>query len=535
MKDIIVKIDSYNKKKANQTQANELSELFGELLRKKIDQTQLVDKLVEFPPPVTKTFITNNYVEITKKGNTFEFLNNFLNTKKIKEPQYPVRIFPIIAIFLQENNQTPAFGRFICSFITRIEHTGAIKKDEGSSSIQFFSNENSGQMTFSNSNFELFKKNILNKEGDLNYRFLQIDYSEVNQGMLKSFTRFLIGLSELKMVDLSHDIALAWADKYEMEFPSLKEKETEQQKDNIAAVENSVENKESKPPKTKKQSTEESSSKNDTEDKQIALSMPEEVSVAAKPEKKQSEKVPTTESKTPQIEDAQEPEVKKEEEVAKKEDTSPIFDTSTMVSELQEAEKSLLATIHQAQESMGQMSTSLTDSLATIDFLKEENKSNEEKITGLKSKQSALEEEKRALEEKIRLTSQKLEESGAEQVALTEKIAQLEEELSQEKKEKSNLLDSETENLRQIDEQTLKITDLEQRLKKSLEQDAIAENQELITLKKELSRKLQEAFGDYQDMAEQEYSSDLLESHKFLLERIFKMFKRHGITLEEEG
>ncbi len=201
---------------------------------------------------------------------------------------------------------------------------------------------------------------------------------------------------------------------------------------------------------------------------------------------------------------------------------------SVMLTEIQTAQKSLLHTISQAENSMGKMSESLSESLGMIDTQREE-------IAQLKKERATLEEQKCGFEKKLKSTSQQLTDTSAEVESLKKKIVLLEGELSSEKEIKQSLADSDELKTKQIEEQNSKITDLEQRLKKSLEQDAIAENQELITLKKELSRKLQEAHKDYEEIADQDYSSDLLESHKFLLERIFKMFKRHGITLEEEG
>ncbi|ADU26814.1 hypothetical protein [Ethanoligenens harbinense] len=76
------------------------------------------------------------------------------------------------------------------------------------------------------------------------------------------------------------------------------------------------------------------------------------------------------------------------------------------------------------------------------------------------------------------------------------------------------------------------VSDLTERLRTSLNMDEISKNQELATLKNDISEALKLDYSDFMASKGSEYSSDLFEAYRSTLTRIFKLLKRFGITYE---
>ena len=76
------------------------------------------------------------------------------------------------------------------------------------------------------------------------------------------------------------------------------------------------------------------------------------------------------------------------------------------------------------------------------------------------------------------------------------------------------------------------VSDLTQRLRTSLNMDEISKNQELITLRNDISEALKLDYSDFIGSKSSEYSLDLFEAYRSTLTRIFKLLKRFGITCE---
>ena len=76
------------------------------------------------------------------------------------------------------------------------------------------------------------------------------------------------------------------------------------------------------------------------------------------------------------------------------------------------------------------------------------------------------------------------------------------------------------------------VSDLTGRLRSSLNMDEISKNQELATLKNDISEALKLDYSDFIGTKESEYSSDLFDVYRSTLTRVFKLLKRFGITCE---
>ncbi|MCL2426447.1 MAG: hypothetical protein FWD05_08940 [Oscillospiraceae bacterium] len=76
------------------------------------------------------------------------------------------------------------------------------------------------------------------------------------------------------------------------------------------------------------------------------------------------------------------------------------------------------------------------------------------------------------------------------------------------------------------------VSDLTGRLRSSLNMDEISKNQELTTLKNDISEALKLDYSDFIGTRESEYSPDLFDVYRSTLTRIFKLLKRFGITCE---
>ena len=108
---------------------------------------------------------------------------------------------------------------------------------------------------------------------------------------------------------------------------------------------------------------------------------------------------------------------------------------------------------------------------------------------------------------------------------------------------KNNLNDTEKQRIKtskklelaqnEISEKNDKINELSEQLKTALQIEDISQNQELITLKDTLSKKLKDDFNDYIQLKDREYSQDIYEAFRGSLSRIFKALKHQGIKFDE--
>jgi hypothetical protein len=123
--------------------------------------------------------------------------------------------------------------------------------------------------------------------------------------------------------------------------------------------------------------------------------------------------------------------------------------------------------------------------------------------------------------------------------ALTSAISRRDDELNSlravvpEKERRAALLASEVSARdNQISEMKRQIDDLTGRLRASLQMDDISKNQELITLKNDISEALKLDYADFVKSKDSPYDIDLFDMYRSTLTRIFKLLKRFGITCQ---
>lgn len=85
---------------------------------------------------------------------------------------------------------------------------------------------------------------------------------------------------------------------------------------------------------------------------------------------------------------------------------------------------------------------------------------------------------------------------------------------------------------KQLLETKEQIDDLTHRLRTSLQMDNISKNQELITLKKDIAEALKLDHADYAKSIDSPYSEDMFIAYRLMINRIFKLLKKFGITIE---
>ena len=83
---------------------------------------------------------------------------------------------------------------------------------------------------------------------------------------------------------------------------------------------------------------------------------------------------------------------------------------------------------------------------------------------------------------------------------------------------------------KQLEDALKEKNDLTNRLKRSLDMDKVKENQELVTLKSEISSAFRLICADFHNSKQKEYSQDLFEVYRSYLSNIFKGFERLGIS-----
>lgn len=112
-------------------------------------------------------------------------------------------------------------------------------------------------------------------------------------------------------------------------------------------------------------------------------------------------------------------------------------------------------------------------------------------------------------------------EIAAAQAAIREREQQLSTSSLELKKTKATLSSAEAQ-----------VSDLTERLRTSLNMDEISKNQELATLKNDISEALKLDYSDFMGTKGNKYSADLFDAYQSTLTRIFKLLKRFGITCE---
>lgn len=81
----------------------------------------------------------------------------------------------------------------------------------------------------------------------------------------------------------------------------------------------------------------------------------------------------------------------------------------------------------------------------------------------------------------------------------------------------------------ELEKQSFKIIDLSTRLEKAFSVDSITQNQELISLKNNISNSLKLQYADFVDMSLEEMSEDNYQVFKITLKQVFKTLERYGI------
>lgn len=101
--------------------------------------------------------------------------------------------------------------------------------------------------------------------------------------------------------------------------------------------------------------------------------------------------------------------------------------------------------------------------------------------------------------------------------------------------ENTRLAEMERENARlraQVAQLEADKADLDKRLEAVFRMDEIAKNQELETLKVNLSRFIAPEYDDYHTPGAEDFDMDNFEAARSSLWRIFKVLKRYGIRLD---
>ncbi|MDR1702479.1 MAG: SlyX family protein [Sporomusaceae bacterium] len=84
----------------------------------------------------------------------------------------------------------------------------------------------------------------------------------------------------------------------------------------------------------------------------------------------------------------------------------------------------------------------------------------------------------------------------------------------------------------QLEENETKIINLTERLKNSFHMDNISRNQELVTLKTNIAKRLKLEYSDFLDSKHSECNVDNFIACIGSLERIFMVLRQHGISCE---
>lgn len=106
------------------------------------------------------------------------------------------------------------------------------------------------------------------------------------------------------------------------------------------------------------------------------------------------------------------------------------------------------------------------------------------------------------------------------------------ENLTEKEKRISSLVNDIKEREKAFIAQKQQIEDLTERLRMSMQMDDISKNQELLTLKNDISDALKLDYADFIKSKEKPYDPDLFDAYRLTLSRIFKLLKRFGIECQ---
>lgn len=85
----------------------------------------------------------------------------------------------------------------------------------------------------------------------------------------------------------------------------------------------------------------------------------------------------------------------------------------------------------------------------------------------------------------------------------------------------------------EIEEKSAEILDLNTRLKKAFSVDSITQNQELVSLKNNISNSLKLQYADFGELSMAEMSGDNYQFFKITLRQVFKTLERYGIEFDK--
>ena len=85
----------------------------------------------------------------------------------------------------------------------------------------------------------------------------------------------------------------------------------------------------------------------------------------------------------------------------------------------------------------------------------------------------------------------------------------------------------------QLEQYQKQINGLEERLQIALKMNAIQENQEIMTLKSEISKAFSLDYVDFHNSRQKECSQDLFDVYRSIISRIFKGLEKHGVLFDD--
>lgn len=176
------------------------------------------------------------------------------------------------------------------------------------------------------------------------------------------------------------------------------------------------------------------------------------------------------------------------------------------------SESTLLKTIDDAESLVKEFTHSLSDTFGTITLLKEELVRKSEEI---KSLQEKMEEKEELLQQTLTEKEEIFQRTLVEKDAL---LSALQEDSIGKDKQLQCLIE---------DKQ-----DLEERVKNAYQMDEIVVNQQLLTLKSDISEDLQLEYEEYRESLGNLCNEDEFAAYRATIKRIFRTLKRHGIEFK---
>jgi len=169
----------------------------------------------------------------------------------------------------------------------------------------------------------------------------------------------------------------------------------------------------------------------------------------------------------------------------------------------------VLEKMEKSQEETLKMLRTISEKCSTLNVLEQMEKSQREILIGLQ----ALTERSITIDPPTKLLTNDAE------------LSTLRADIKQKEQLNVSLLSEIAENKKEID-------DLTERLRTALKMDGIAKNQELATLKNDVSEALKLEYANYTKSKERAYNEDLFEAYRAMLSRVFRVLRRHGISCE---